>query len=146
MSAPRPLPLVPGRPLVGNLPELRRDPIGLMLRGVAQHGDIVVFPVANRRLTVLRSPEHVKHVLVDQVKSYSKQTRGYDALRLVLGQGLVTSEGDFWLPAAPARSSPASTGRRSPASPRRWSSSPRTCSPAGTRPPPGASRSTSPTR
>jgi cytochrome P450 len=38
----------------------------------------------------------VQRVLVDNNKNYDKQTRGYDALRVFLGNGLLTSEGDFW--------------------------------------------------
>jgi cytochrome P450 len=36
-------------------------------------------------------------VLQENHKAYSKQTRGLDKLRIVLGNGLLTSEGDFWL-------------------------------------------------
>jgi cytochrome P450 len=36
-------------------------------------------------------------VLQDQSKHFSKQTRGYAVLRRLLGNGLVTSEGEFWL-------------------------------------------------
>jgi cytochrome P450 len=36
-------------------------------------------------------------VLVDQAARYGKQMRHYDMLRLALGNGLVTSEGAFWL-------------------------------------------------
>lgn len=39
----------------------------------------------------------VKRILVDDVKHYSKQTRGFAELRNVLGNGLLTSEGEFWL-------------------------------------------------
>lgn len=38
----------------------------------------------------------MKHVLVDNSANYDKQTRGYDVLRQFLGNGLLTSSGDFW--------------------------------------------------
>ena len=38
----------------------------------------------------------VKRVLLENQPNYSKRTRGFDSLRLFLGQGLLTSEGDFW--------------------------------------------------
>jgi cytochrome P450 len=44
----------------------------------------------------LSDPEHVQHVLVGNAANYTKQTRGYRTLRLVLGDGLVTSEGEHW--------------------------------------------------
>jgi cytochrome P450 len=39
----------------------------------------------------------VYHVLVKRRENYSKQARGYVKLRQVIGNGLLTSEGDFWL-------------------------------------------------
>ena len=46
---------------------------------------------------LLFEPKEIRRVLVDDEHLYGKTTRGYDVLRLVLGDGLVTSEGDFWL-------------------------------------------------
>lgn len=96
-TAPRPLPLYHGDSLLfGVLPALREDPIGVMLRACAAHGDAVRLRLPGRSLVVLRSPRAVQHVLIDNMRSYTKQTRGYDMLRLVLGNGLVTSEGEYW--------------------------------------------------
>ena len=51
----------------------------------------------NYRCFLLNDPKHAEHVLHDHSKNYVKQTRGYAALRTVLGNGLLTSEGSFWL-------------------------------------------------
>lgn len=40
-------------------------------------------------------PDAIKHVLLDNAKAYRK-SRNYDGVRLALGQGLVTSEGELW--------------------------------------------------
>src|SRR5262249_44435123 len=40
---------------------------------------------------------HVRYVLQDNSKNFNKQTIGYQRLRAILGNGLVTSEGSFWL-------------------------------------------------
>lgn len=53
--------------------------------------------VGPRDVYLVRRPEHVKYVLQENAGHFSKQTRGYDALRAILGNGLVTSEGAFWL-------------------------------------------------
>lgn len=82
--------------LLGHLGRFRNDPIGLFLEGSAL-GDVVRFPVGPRSVYLLRRPEHVKYVLQDAPKYFTKQTRGYDSLRFILGNGLVTSEGEFWL-------------------------------------------------
>ncbi len=47
------------------------------------------------RFVVLSDPEAVQHVYVRHHRNYVK-SRSYDGLRLVMGNGLVTSEGDFW--------------------------------------------------
>src|SRR5262249_36188515 len=83
--------------LLGQLPEFRSDPITLLTRSVAEHGDVVAMRLFTRHIHLLRHPDHVKYVLQDNAKNFSKQTVGYDRLREVLGNGLVTSEGSFWL-------------------------------------------------
>jgi len=84
-----------GVPILGNVLDVWRDPLGFMVRGPRDHGDIVQFRFGHYRYVLLNEPESIKHVLIDNAKSYTK-SRNYDALRLVLGNGLVTSEGDFW--------------------------------------------------
>jgi cytochrome P450 len=45
---------------------------------------------------VVTHPDGIRRVLLDNQPNYSKRTPGFDSLRLFLGQGLLTSEGDFW--------------------------------------------------
>jgi cytochrome P450 len=71
--------------------------IPLLMDGARTQGDLVRFWFLGRNLVLLRHPDHIRHVLQENVKNFSKQTRSYAAMRLLLGQGLVTSEGDFWL-------------------------------------------------
>ncbi len=96
-GAPSEAPVLRGLPLLGNLPALRRNPIEVFERAAAVGPDVVRIPVGPSNVFLVRRPEHVRYVLLEQQKRFSKQTRGYHALRLVLGNGLVTSEGDFWL-------------------------------------------------
>lgn len=48
-----------------------------------------------RKIAVLNDPECVRHVLQENNRNYVKSF-GYDPLKLLLGNGLLTSEGDFW--------------------------------------------------
>lgn len=48
-----------------------------------------------RKLVVTSQPEHIRHILQGNNKNYRKSF-AYDILRLLLGNGLLTSEGDFW--------------------------------------------------
>lgn len=96
-SVPLPVPSLPGLPLVGVLPELQRDPLGVMERATLSAGPMVRLPLPlGVQAFLLSDPGLVEHVLVTNSRNYVKQTRGYEMLRKVLGNGLVTSEGDFW--------------------------------------------------
>jgi len=78
------------------LPAIRRDPVGVFMRGALQFGDVVYFRIGARRGYLLTNPEDVRHVLQDNARNYHKSPL-YDKLRLFLGNGLLTSEDDLWL-------------------------------------------------
>src|SRR5688572_6150988 len=80
-----------GVPLLGLYPELRRDPLAT-LTDLARQGPVVRFRAGPMRFVLVSGPDEVEQVLVTRSKSYGKTTRGYDVLRLVLGNGLVTSQ------------------------------------------------------
>jgi cytochrome P450 len=92
-SAPE-APLFPGLPWIGSLLELRRDNIDF-LSEVAAVGDVVELRFIHARYYLVNSPEAVHHILVDNNRNYRKSPN-YQGLKLVLGEGLVTSEGEFW--------------------------------------------------
>ncbi len=81
---------------LGHFPAFRRDVLGFML-ACMEAGPLVRLSVPRFQAYVTSHPDAVKRILVDEVKHYSKQTRGFAELRNVLGNGLLTSEGDFWL-------------------------------------------------
>src|SRR5258706_2828229 len=66
-----------------------------LLESRQQYGDIVFTQLGPLRNYLLLSPEYVYHVLVTNQKNYVKGI-GYNGFRLLVGQGLVTSEGDLW--------------------------------------------------
>jgi len=85
-----------GHPLLGSLPEVRRDPLRLFLAAFREYGELVRFHFGPMVAHLVSSPEGVHHVLVENQRNYGKQTRGYKNLRYVLGNGLLTSEGETW--------------------------------------------------
>src|SRR6267143_196245 len=85
-----------GHPLLGSLPEVRRDPIRLFLESFQQYGEVVRFHFGPMIAHLVSSPAGANHVLAENNKNYGKQTRGYRNLRYVLGNGLLTSEGEAW--------------------------------------------------
>jgi cytochrome P450 len=78
------------------LPAIRRDPVGVFMRGALRFGDVVYYRIGPRRGYLLTNPEDVRHVLQDNARNYHKSPL-YDKLRLFLGNGLLTSEDDLWL-------------------------------------------------
>lgn len=74
---------------------LERGP-AYLLELVKTYGDVVRFYLGPQQVVVVRKPEHVRRVLVEKAKIYSKKTRGFQKLAMILGQGLVTSEGELW--------------------------------------------------
>ncbi|MCB9549066.1 MAG: cytochrome P450 [Myxococcales bacterium] len=92
-----PTPRVPGgHPITGHLAFFGRDPLPFLQRAEAL-GGVVRFRLFVKKGFIISDPAAVRRVLVDNVANYQKLTRGYVKLRLLLGEGLVTSEGDFWL-------------------------------------------------
>ncbi len=83
-----------GLPILGSL-KLLRDPLTALTRGREEHGDAVCFRAGPIRFISVADPDYAQHVLVKNHRNYVK-SRNYEGLRLVLGNGLVTSEGDHW--------------------------------------------------
>ena len=84
-----------GHWLSGNLPEFRRDRLDFLVRCARDYGDMVKLRFAHRRVYLVSHPDSIEEVLVTHSKHFIK----HFALRLnpiVLGKGLLTSEGDFW--------------------------------------------------
>src|SRR5258708_5899308 len=80
----------------GQLFAFRRDPTGFLLRMAEQYGDVVEMRFANRHVYLLSSPADIEALLVTQQRKFVKGT-ALQATRRLLGQGLLTSEGDFHL-------------------------------------------------
>jgi cytochrome P450 len=94
--ARNPAPGPRGHPLLGSLPEVRRDPLRLFLAAFREYGEVVRFHFGPMVAHLVSSPAGVHHVLAENNRNYGKQTRGYKNLRYVLGNGLLTSEGEAW--------------------------------------------------
>jgi cytochrome P450 len=86
-----------GLPVIGNALQMGgRDVLQTHLALREKFGDIVYMKLGPLNSYVLFNPDHVNQVLVKNQKNYVKGM-GYDGLRLMLGQGLVTSDGETWL-------------------------------------------------
>src|SRR6266700_5753071 len=96
-AASRTVPAGPiGHFLLGNLLDISRDQLGFLLDCARTYGDRVELRFGRRRIVVLNSPRDVEEVLVNQQRNF-KKGYFYRVLAPLLGNGLLTSEGDFWL-------------------------------------------------
>ncbi|RJK94268.1 cytochrome P450 [Vallicoccus soli] len=96
----QPVPTLRGAPVLGAAPALRRDVLGTLERAHREHGAVVRLvagpPGWRHVLHGVFSPEGVEQVLVDGAGRTSKRSSGYEELRAVLGDGVLTSEGERW--------------------------------------------------
>jgi cytochrome P450 len=78
------------------LPAIRRDPTGVFLNAARRFGDVAYFRIASRRGYLITNPSDIRHVLQDNARNYHKSPL-YQKLRTSIGNGLLTSEDEFWL-------------------------------------------------
>jgi cytochrome P450 len=85
----------PKRRLLGTLfLALRRNPLSFLTQLSRDYGDIVHFKIGPQNLVLLNNPEMIKDVLVTQSHKFVKG-RGLQLAKRLLGEGLLTSEGEF---------------------------------------------------
>ncbi len=73
------------------------DSLERMIELFARHGDIyrVYVPARQSYTYVIHHPDDVKRVLVSNHRNYTKGL-GLDRVKILLGKGLMTSEGELW--------------------------------------------------
>ncbi|MCA9651567.1 MAG: cytochrome P450 [Myxococcales bacterium] len=97
-SAPvRSVPGPRGHILVGELPAVTRDPLGLFMRCLDQYGDVVRLRMPGLDWYLVSHPDHVKHVLVDHSRNYVRG-RSYERFRLLVDESIATTDGERWRP------------------------------------------------
>src|SRR6202162_3679321 len=74
---------------------LRRR-LSFMVESAEKYGDIVFFKVGNERIYLFNHPDLIRDVLVTNQKNFIK-SRALVRAKRVLGEGLLTSEGEFHL-------------------------------------------------
>ena len=91
-SAPGPR----GYPIVGSIPDFRRDIIQTFMDGWRRYGDVVKFRVAGPNFLIVH-PDSVKQILQDGHRTYPHAEHQNKNWRTIVGEGLVVSDGEFWL-------------------------------------------------
>jgi cytochrome P450 len=91
-----PVPGPGGREAARILARMVADPLAGYVRLARRYGDVVRVPITPRRgLFLLSRPEHAEHVLAASQDNYVKAFT-YRPLRALVGDGLLTTEGERW--------------------------------------------------
>lgn len=76
-----------------------QDRLGRLKALFDQYGDVVQIEIMGQRQAIIRHPDHLHRILVEDVAQFPKDRSYTDAQRGLarfLGTGLLTSAGDFW--------------------------------------------------
>jgi cytochrome P450 len=92
----RQIPEIPTGNFFGHFRSYVSDPLAFLRTHQKQFGDMFTFRVAQRRLIFINHPDYIKRVLQDNHRNYRKSA-AYRKLALLLGDGLFTSDGEYWL-------------------------------------------------
>ncbi len=95
VTARRALPGPPPQAIPRLLRQLWRDRLGMLTDAAARYGDAVKFTMGPKTIYFFNHPDHAKHVLADNAGNYHKGM-GLAEARRILGDGLLTSEGEVW--------------------------------------------------
>ena len=84
-----------GLPLLGITNQVRKDPLGFFARVAAEYEGLAVLPLGLDKIYLLNSPATLEHVFIANWRNYRKSDF-YNKLRPFFGEGVVTSDGDYW--------------------------------------------------
>jgi cytochrome P450 len=83
-----------GKLLGGNFTAFRRDSLAYLQKAASDYGDVVYFRFGPQDVFFLNHPDYIKDVLVTHHQSFMKG-RALQRAKRLLGEGLLTSEGEF---------------------------------------------------
>jgi cytochrome P450 len=86
-----------GHLLLGALPEIRKNALAFLSRVAREYGDVSRYRLGPLTSHLIAHPGGVRQVLQENVKNYTKDHVAYSLLRRIVGNGLITSQGAFWL-------------------------------------------------
>ncbi len=82
---------------VHNTLYMLQNALGFLMQMQERYGDVVCIPMLFGSCYVVFHPDGVQHILQENHRNYNKDVPDYHVLRLVLGKGLLTNDGESWL-------------------------------------------------
>ncbi|HEX5228890.1 MAG TPA: cytochrome P450 [Bryobacteraceae bacterium] len=83
-------------PVIGNLRPFRANPLEFIRKAAREYGDLAYFRVVKQHLYVVGHPDYVREILVTKQNNFVK-SRALQRAKILLGEGLLTSEGEHHL-------------------------------------------------
>lgn len=96
MTFMNPIPGPRGKPFIGMIPEMMGDMLGMFMDMTREYGGVVQFKLFGKPYLLVTNPDYVKHILQDNYRNYIRG-RSVETGRVLLGDGLPLTDGDFWL-------------------------------------------------
>ncbi|WP_424217686.1 cytochrome P450 (plasmid) [Streptomyces sp. BI20] len=93
--ASRTVPGPRGLPLLGSLPQWKKSTAEFLLRTQRDHGEISRITLGPQSVYLVSAPDAVGRVLKENSGNYVRGVL-YDQFKIVMGDGLLTTDGDFW--------------------------------------------------
>ena len=90
------MPVAPGLPLVGSLPNVAAQQLDFFSQACEQCGDIFEVDFGLTKVVILASPELSAEILLERPKHFEKGGEFWAGIREMIGNGLPVSEGDHW--------------------------------------------------
>lgn len=94
-SPARPAPLHPGLPMLGNTLSFLRDPLAILNTLQKRYDRVVHLRIGGRHQYLVLQPDDARHVIQENHRNYVRSP-AFNVLKIFLGNGLLTSDGDFW--------------------------------------------------
>jgi cytochrome P450 len=76
------------------LQDFIRDPIKILMHIAYTYGDITHFYFGRQHVYLINNPQYIEDILIRNYKNF-KKSRGLQVSKRLLGEGLVTSEGEY---------------------------------------------------
>jgi cytochrome P450 len=97
MTAVQQAPGPKGHFLLGNLPDFGRDMLGFFTECAREYGDVVSLRLGRFPAYLLNHPRYFEYVLITNHRNFIKHSFFWRHLTTLIGESLLTSEGDSWL-------------------------------------------------
>lgn len=84
-----------GLPFVGSAFDFQRDPLGFTRQLQREYGSMASVSIGKLPFVFFFRPEHVRYFLTEHQKNFKKANRGRNNLKRVLGDSLLTIDGEY---------------------------------------------------